>query len=384
MGLERIPYGRQSIDQADIDAVSASLKTPWLTQGPGVTEFEQALAEFCGAKYAVAVSSATAGLHLSAAAAGFGSGDEVVTSPISFLATSNGFLYTGARPVFADIRREDANLDPESVQKNISRKTKGIIAVHMAGLPADMAAFAAIAKKKKLTVIEDCAHAIGSEYRGTQTGSCAYSDLCVFSFHPVKPITTGEGGAVTTNDSKLYEKLKALRSHGVYRSPGMQKKKGGWYYEMKHIGFNYRITEFQCRLGISQLKKLPRFTEIRREIAAHYDEAFKDLREELHLPELRPHGRSSAWHLYVIRMKHRPEKTRRSLYDYLKTQGIDAQVHYIPIYHQPYYRQILKKKPRCPQAELYYKETLSLPIFPDLTPEDQRRVVRAVRDFFKK
>lgn len=380
--LKTIPYGRQQIKSADIKAVREVLASDFITQGPKVDEFERALADYCGAKYAVAVSSGTAALHLAALAAGLKKGDEAITTPITFLATSNAILYAGALPVFADIDYETVNLDPRAVKKQISSKTKAIFPVDFAGLPAAMPEISALAKRHRLMVIEDASHALGAEYRQGRVGSCKYSDMTIFSFHPVKHITTGEGGAITTNRRDLYEKLKALRSHGVWRSEETRQKIGGWYYEMRELGFNYRITDFQCALGLAQLKKLDRFLAKRRQIAKRYDAAFSKLKS-LKVPAQRFDGQKHAYHLYLLRLQVKnPRQVRRALYDALKMHDIHAQVHYIPVYQQPFYRSLFNGKlPECPNAERYYEEVLSLPMFPDLKPVEQSHIIQTVKNF---
>ncbi len=311
--MKHIPYGRQFIDKDDIKEVVKVLKSDWLTQGPMVRKFEEALAKYCGAKYAVAVSSGTAALHLACIAAGLKKGDEAITSPITFLATPNAVLYTGARPVFADIEHDTVNINPEEIRKNITKDTKVILPVHFAGLPCDMPKIAKIAGKHNLVVIEDACHALGAEYKTNEKwvkiGSCKHSDMTVFSFHPVKHITTGEGGAITTNDRRIYERLKALRTHGIYKDKNTAKK-GPWYYEMRELGFNYRLTDFQCALGLSQLKKLNRFIRRRREIVKMYEESFK-ANEFFSLPEEVENVKSS-WHLYAIRLKDERENRARN------------------------------------------------------------------------
>ncbi len=258
-----IPYGKQSLDKKDIADVMSVLKTDWITQGPKINDFENALSHYTGAKYAVAVTSGTAALHLAAIAGGISKGDEIITSPITFAASSNSILYAGGRPVFADVQSDTANIEPKEIEKKITGKTKAIIPVHFSGQSCEMDRISKIAKKHKLIVIEDAAHALGSLYKGSKVGSCKYSDMTIFSFHPVKHITTGEGGVVLTNNKKLYEKLLMLRSHGITKDKSLfenaDENCGAWYHEMRMLGFNYRITDFQCALGISQLKKLDGF-----------------------------------------------------------------------------------------------------------------------------
>lgn len=383
INMRTIHYGRQYIDKADLNQVVKVLKSDWITQGPKVKEFEKALARYCGVKYAVCVSSATAGLHLACLAAGLKKGDEAITTPITFLATSNAVLYTGARPVFSDIEYNDINIDPEQIQKNITRKTRAILPVHFGGLPCEMERIARIARKNRLWVIEDASHALGAEYKSNRKwfriGSCRHSDMAVFSFHPVKPITTGEGGAITTNNKTLYKRLLAMRSHSVYRDRETRVK-GPWYYEMRELGLNYRLTDFQCVLGISQLAKLNRFLKKRRQIAERYDQAFRELGDSVRLPSVSYPDRKSAWHLYVLRLN-TPTliKKRRAVFEDFASSKIRLQVHYIPIYKQPYYKRIGYTSTSCPNAESYYKECLSLPIYVSLKTEEQDYVFETTR-----
>ncbi|MFH0983988.1 MAG: UDP-4-amino-4,6-dideoxy-N-acetyl-beta-L-altrosamine transaminase [Candidatus Omnitrophota bacterium] len=381
--MKSIPYCRQSLDESDFKSVAKALGSDYLTQGPKVREFEEALAAYCGARYAVAVSNGTAALHLAAIAAGLGKGDEAITSPITFLATPNAALYVGAKPVFADIDYSTVNIDPKAIEAKLTRRTKAILPVDMAGLPADMEAISKIAKRQGLMVIEDACHALGGEYKKGKVGSCAYSDMTVFSFHPAKHITTGEGGCITTHSKKLYEKLCSLRSHGVARKASTQRKMGGWYYEMSELGWNYRITDIQCALGMSQLRKLDGFIDRRRKIAKMYDAGFADM-PELRVPSQESRGEKHVYHLYLLRMSECHAGTRRSLYDHLKSKNVHCQVHYIPVYRQPYYRKMFGDlSASCPNAERYYGETLSLPMFFGLKDAEARYVIRTVREFFK-
>ena len=295
-----IPYGRHYIDDEDIAEVIKVLKSDFITQGPKIKEFEDALCKYTGAKYAVAVSSGTAALHLACLASGIGRGDEVITSPITFVASANCVLYCGGIPLFVDIQNDTLNIDPEKIISKITNKTRAIIPVHFAGHPCDLEEIHSIAKKYRLFVIEDACHALGAEYRGTKIGSCQYSDMTVFSFHPVKSITTGEGGAILTNNETLYEKLLTLRTHGITKDKEKWKarEEGDWYYEMQYLGYNYRITDFQCALGISQLRKLDRFISRRREIARIYTERLSRV-EGIILPVERQYVKY-AWHLYTI------------------------------------------------------------------------------------
>ncbi|MFC1668484.1 UDP-4-amino-4,6-dideoxy-N-acetyl-beta-L-altrosamine transaminase, partial [Chlamydiota bacterium] len=345
-----IPYGRQSIDEDDIQAVIDVLRSDWITQGPKIEEFENKLADYCGAKYTVAVSSGTAALHIACLAAGIKEGDEVITSPITFAASANCVLYCGARPVFADIKTETINIDPKEIEKNITKKTKAIIPVHFAGYPCDIKLIHSIAKKHNLIVIEDGCHALGAQYKSkdkwVKVGSCKHSDMTVFSFHPVKNITTGEGGAVTTNNMNLYKRLKALRSHGIYKDKKTLEK-GPWYYEMRELGFNYRITDFQCTLGISQLKKLDIFLKKRKDIVKRYSKAFKD--NPYFDVFIETEDTNASWHLYPIMLKNTYKKKRKEIFNNFRQRGLGVQVHYIPVYWQPYYKKLGFMKGACPK-----------------------------------
>lgn len=377
-----IPYGHQSIDKEDIDAVVKVLKSDWLTQGPKITEFEKALCDYTKAKYAVAVSSATAALHLACLVFGIRRGDEVITSPITFVATANAVVYCGGKPVFADIQPDTINIDPNEIKKKITKKTKAIIPVHFAGHPCDLKEISSIAKKHNLAVIEDAAHALGAEYNGEKIGSCKYSDLTVFSFHPVKSITTGEGGAILTNRRELYEKLLILRSHGITRDKKQftnyyPRADGEWYYEMQDLGFNYRITDFQCALGICQLKRLDNFILRRRDIVHRYNKYLSKL-EDLILPTEKSVVKSS-WHLYAIKLKY--DAIRKSVFEKLRKEGLGVQVHYIPVYLQPFYRDKFNyKKGLCPQAERYYQKTISIPLYPKMTDKDALYIIKNLKN----
>jgi len=385
--MKHIPYGRQFIDKNDIKEVVKVLKSDWLTQGPMVQKFEESLAEYCAVKYAVAVSSGTAALHLACLVAGFKKGDEAVTSPITFLATPNAVLYTGAKPVFADIDYDTVNINPEEIKKKINGKTKAILPVHFAGLPCDMPKIAKIAKKHNLAVIEDACHALGAEYKANgkwvKVGSCKHSDMAVFSFHPVKHITTGEGGAITTNNKKIYERLKALRSHGIYKDKSIMKK-GQWHYEMRSLGFNYRITDFQCALGFSQLKKISRFIKRRIEITDMYNNFFKNIRG-MEIP-FSGNDFKSSWHIYALKIDYKYFGFKRQAFmDALKKRGIATQVHYIPVYKQPFYKTNYKSGFRhYPGAEAYYEKALTLPVYLGLTDKDIGRILSCIRRILNK
>lgn len=372
-----IPYGHQTIDEADIQAVERVLRSDYLTTGPAVGAFEEKVAGYAGAKYAAAVSNGTAALHTACLAAGIGPGDEVITSPITFAASANCVLYCGGRPVFADIDPATYNLSPEEIEKKITPRTKAVIPVHFAGRPCEMDAIGEIAKKHGLTVIEDGAHALGAAYHGRRIGT--FSDMTIFSFHPVKPITTGEGGMVVTDDEKLYQRLKLFRSHGITREEwemeGSAPEQGeGWYYQQVALGFNYRMTDLQAALGASQMDKLDGFLQKRREIAARYSRAFAEV-PGIGIPEW-PKEMESGWHLYVIRIQ---EKERAEVYRRLQEAGIGANVHYIPVYRHPYYQRHGYGEVCCPRAEELYRQIISLPIYPGLTGEEQQQVIDTVR-----
>lgn len=372
-----IPYGRQYVDDEDIEEVVKVLKSDFLTTGPVITEFEKKVADYVGAKYAVAVSNGTAALHAACYAANIKEGDEVITTPITFAASSNCVLYCGAVPVFADIDPKTYNIDPEDIERKITDRTKAIIAVHFTGQPCDMGRIHEIANKHGLIVIEDAAHALGAVYEGKKVGSL--SEMTTFSFHPVKHITTGEGGMILTNQRELYERLKLFRAHGITREEQLLRKNDGpWYYEQLELGYNYRITDIQCALGISQMKKLPYFLKRRKEIAKKYQEAFADCKN-IQLPYQKP-GCENAWHLYIIRVK---GGKRKEVFEQLREAGIGVNVHYIPVYKHPYYQEHGYEGIRCPNAEQYYEEAISLPIYPALKEAEQQYVIEKIQKICK-
>jgi UDP-4-amino-4,6-dideoxy-N-acetyl-beta-L-altrosamine transaminase len=380
-----INYGKQSIGKSDIRAVIDTLNSDWLTQGPKVDEFEQALAIYCGSKYAVAVSNGTAALHLANLAMGTKSAAKIITSPITFLATSNSVLYAGGHPVFADISDGLFTLDPKRVKKLISDEIgiKGIIPVHLGGVVCDMEALSEIAKEHNLWIIEDACHALGGSWTDKKgnihiVGDCSHSDMTIFSFHPVKQITTGEGGAITTNDKKLYENLIKLRTHGIEKNTDkLIENHGGWYYEMQDLGYNYRITDFQAALGIVQLKKNDKWVQRRRDLVRKYDKAFENINKIT--PQSHPDIEGGySYHLYVIQCERRAE-----LYQLLKEEGINTQVHYIPIHLQPYYKEKYGyRRGDFPLAEKYYENALSLPLYPTLKDSEQAEVIAAIERFY--
>jgi dTDP-4-amino-4,6-dideoxygalactose transaminase len=402
-----IPYSRQLIEQDDIEAVTQVLRSDFLTQGPAVEAFESALTSYSGARYAVLFSSGTAALHAAHFAAGVGRGDEVITSPITFAATSNAALYVGATPVFADVESDTGNMDVESLEQAITSKTRAIVPVHYAGHPVDLKAIALVAKEFGLVVIEDACHALGAEHRTTgsrgrgvegpseaqrprletgddwiKIGSCEYSDMTVFSFHPVKQITSGEGGAVLTNRSDYYEKLCLFRTHGITKDLlkfdlETQDPVGDWYYEMHALGFNYRISDIHAALGMSQLRKLERFVSRRKEIAEHYKTAFAG-NPWFATPPERSYAKSS-YHLYPIRLSNGLRTNKNEIFSALRGAGLGVQVHYIPVYLHPYYREMGYKQGICPAAEEFYQREISIPLHQGMDNETVDTVIKSLR-----
>jgi len=374
MNMKKYSYGKQTIDSDDINSVVDTLKSDYLTQGPKVKEFEDKLCKVTGAKYAVAVSNGTAALHLAILALGIGVGDEGITTPITFVASANCLRYVGANVKFADIEEDTGLIDPNEIIKQINPRTKVLIPVHYAGQSCDMEEIAKIAKKHKLYVIEDAAHAIGSTYKGHKVGSCKYSDLTTFSFHPVKTITTGEGGAITTNNPKLYQKLLILRTHGITQKPDI----APWYYEMSDLGYNYRLTELQCSLGISQLNKIDKFINKRIALAKRYTKFFLRNTNIRVLKLL--NNNKNTYHLYVIKV--RDKAIRLALFNHLKKYNINCQAHYIPVYWQPYYQKLGFKIGHCPNAEIFYERILSIPIYPNLSYIEQKNIIDIINSFY--
>ena len=369
-----IPYGRQTIEDDDIQAVIDVLKSDYLTTGPKVEEFEKKVADYAGAKYAVAVSNGTAALHAACYAAGINPGDEVITTPLTFAASANCVFYCGGTPVFADVDAKTYNISPEDIRKKITEKTKAIIAVHLAGQPCDMDEIHKIAEEHHLLVIEDGAHALGASYKGKKIGSL--SDMTTFSFHPVKPVTTGEGGMIVTDNEKFYQKMQLFRSHGITRDDRlMTYNEGPWFYQQLELGYNYRITDIQCALGCSQMDKLDCFLRRRKEIAERYDEAFADncnVITPYQLPDT-----ESGWHLYIIQVKN---CDRKRVFEQLRNEGIGVNVHYIPVYMHPYYQNHGYKGVHCRNAEEIYAHMISLPIYPGLTDKEQETVIEKVKN----
>ena len=369
-----LPYGHQAIDGSDIASVASVLKSDWITQGPVVDQFERSVATYCNVRYAVAFSSGTAALHAAYAAGGIEPGDEVITTPMTFAATASAIVYCGGKPVFADIQKDTLNISPAEIKKKITKRTKAIAVVDFAGHPADLDAIRKIAKEHNLLIIEDAAHALGSEYKGKKVGSL--SDMTIFSFHPVKAITTGEGGMVVTNRKDFYEKLKIFRSHGIIKRP----EKGAWYYEIETLGNNYRITDFQCALGLNQMKKLKKFIQRRREIVQQYNKAFRSMREIV-APVEKAYAKS-AYHIYVIRLRLELLRAgRREVFDALRKKGLGVQVHYVPAHFHPFYKKTFGyKQGDFPEAEAYYNEAITLPLFPAMTSAQVKSVVRTVQE----
>lgn len=376
-----IPYGRQQIDQHDIEAVVEVLKSDYLTQGPVIPRFEDAVAKYCGVKSAVAVNSATSALHIACMALGVAKGDVVWTSPNTFVASSNVALLCGAEVDFIDIDPKTYNISIEALEIKLARADKigklpkVIIPVHFAGQSCDMKAIAALAQKYGFRVLEDASHCIGGGYAGQKIGSCIYSDACVFSFHPVKIITTAEGGMVTTNDDELFKKMTMLRTHGITRDQTLfaYDSNGAWYYEQQLLGPNYRITDMQAALGLSQMARLDNFIARRRILAKRYNELFENT--DLAIPYQAP-DTDSAWHLYVVGLPQ--NKNRKNIYNNLREDGIGVNVHYIPVHLQPYYQALGFKQGEFPNAEKYYRGALTIPLYAGLTDEEQRYVSERV------
>ena len=370
-----IPYGRQSIADDDVAAVVEALRSPHLTQGPRVKEFEEALSAYCGARYAVVVSSGTAALHAAYAAAGLGPGDEFITTAMTFVATANVGVWQGARPVFVDIDPATGNLNPSEIEAKINDKTKAIVPVDYTGRPADIEAINAIAKSHNLIVIEDGAQSLGGVLNGKRVGALA--DLTTLSFHPVKLITTGEGGAILTDNEKYYKILKRFITHGVRYEDFIETKPGDWYFEMTDLGLNYRLSDLQCALGLSQLKKLDRFLEKRRALVRRYNEAFA-LIKELIIPPADDERVQSAWHLYTIRLRTDLIPTKREIFSALRSRGVGVQVHHVPVHMHPYYRTHGYADVSLPETEKWYEAVMSLPLFPDLGEKEQQQVINTV------
>lgn len=375
----KIYYGKQWIDEKDINEVEKVLRSDFITCGPKVTEFETSLCDFTGAKYAVAVNSGTSALHCACIAAGIGPGDEVITTPITFAASANCVLYCGAKPVFADINPETYNIDPKSILEHITERTKAVIAVDFTGQAVEVDEIKTICDKHGLVFIEDAAHSIGTKYKGTYVGNLA--DMTCFSFHPVKTITGGEGGAILTNNKELYEKLVLAHTHGITHDNSMMEEsehEGPWYYEQISLGYNYRLTDFQAALIKSQLSKIDQFTKRRKQIVDRYNDAFSNI-PELFVQKEIPES-DTCRHLYIIQLKlDKLSCTRREFFDAMSAENVQCQIHYIPVYWFPYYKHLGYEKGICPNAEELYKGIMSIPLYPRLTDDDVTDVINAVK-----
>lgn len=372
-----LPYGHQWVDEADVQAVIEVLRSDWLTTGPKVGEFERAFADFVGTKEAVAVSNGTAALHTAMYAADIGAGDEVIVPPMTFASTANSIVFQGGTPVFADVDLETLLIDPAQIEAKITPRTKAIVAVDYAGQPCDYDALRVIANRHNLILVADACHALGGSYKGRSVGTLA--DLNVFSFHPVKPITTGEGGMITTNDPKLAQRMRIFRNHGITTDHRQRELQGSWFYEMVDLGYNYRLTDIQCALGISQLRKLPEWVKRRQMIAQHYNEAFAEL------PAIEPlkvrKEVSHAYHLYMVKLNLANLRvTRAEVFKALRAEGIGVNVHYIPVHLHPFYRKRFGTGPGlCPVAEAAYERLITLPLFAAMSDQDVEDVIEAVR-----
>jgi len=370
-----IPYSTQDVNDADVLAVIKTLRSGWLTQGPGVEQFEKALAKAAGTTYAVALNSGTAALHAAYFAAGIKKGDEVLVPALTFAATGNAALYLGAKPVFADIDQRTGNMSVADARKKITKKTKAIVPVDYAGRPADLSAFKKLSRKHKLVFISDAAQSLGATYHGKPAGCIA--GMSIYSFHPVKSITTGEGGAVVTDNHEYARLVKLFRTHGITKDASYlkNKKEGGWYMEQHSLGFNYRMPDINASLGASQLKRLKSFIAKRAVAARRYDKLLKNI-PGLTLPPQDSADNRSAWHLYPVRVD---AQKRRAVFDSLRSSGIGVQVHHIPVHTHPYYQKLGYKKGSCPAAERFYATAISIPIFAKITPKQQRAVAEALK-----
>lgn len=381
-----IPYGKQSITEQDVAAVCSVLRSDFLTQGPKVPEFEQTIATYCQAKYAIAVNSGTSALHIACLALGLGPGDILWTSPITFVASANCALYCGAEIDFVDIDPHTYNLSPAALEQKLykakkeNRLPKVVVPVHLCGHPCDMKAIWSLSREFGFRIIEDACHAIGGTYKTEPIGNCRYSDISIFSFHPVKGITSGEGGMAVTNDPEVDEQMKLLRSHGITRDPKRmtQDPDGPWYYQQIGLGYNYRMTDIQAALGMSQARKLQQFVSKRAQLAARYDELLRDL--PIKTPKQNPEG-TSGWHLYVIRLQlDNIAKSKRQVFEFLREKGIGMNIHYIPVHTQPWFQHMGFQQGMFPEAEKYYQEAITLPLFPSMTEEDQDTVIATLQE----
>lgn len=387
MKMRSIPYGRQNITDDDIKAVIETLKSEYLTQGPKIKEFEEKFANYVGSKYAVAVNNATAALHLAALSLNIKPGDNIIVTPMTFASSANCVRFCGGNVKFCDINRDTYLMDLKELKKIIENAPKGtyqgVIVVDFAGYPHNLEEFKNLCKENGLWLIEDACHAPGGWFTNSvgevhKCGNGQYADISVFSFHPVKHIATGEGGMLTTNNKYLYDKICHYRTHGITKDPTrLEKNDGGWYYEMQDLGYNYRLTDFQAALGISQLQRANEGLQRRNEIARYYDEAFKSI-PEIKIP-FRSNDIFHAFHLYVIQV---PD--RKQLYDYLREKGVFSQVHYVPLHLMPYYKKLGNKEGDLPIVEDYYKHCLSLPMYPSLTDEEQQYIIKTIKEYYNK
>ncbi|MCG8515037.1 MAG: UDP-4-amino-4,6-dideoxy-N-acetyl-beta-L-altrosamine transaminase [Halanaerobiales bacterium] len=371
-----LPYAQQDIDEQDIKAVVDVLKSDWLTTGPKIEQFEREMADYCQARYAVAVATGTAALHTACYAAGIKPGDEVITSPMTFAASANCILYQGGKPVFADIDPTTYNIDPEQIERKITARTKAIIPVDYTGQPAELDRIKEIAQRHQLLVIEDAAHSLGAEFKGQKVGSMA--ELTTLSFHPAKHITCGEGGMVLTDNNQLYNKMKQFRTHGIIKGSASENcNQEPWLYHQQVLGYNYRMTDLQAALGLSQLKKIDSFISRRREIAARYNDTFSEL-DLVEIPA-QLSGSNSSWHLYIIKLKLEKLKAgRKEIFNTLRQENLGVNVHFIPVYYHPYYQKLGYKKGLCPVAEDLYERLITLPLFPKMIEHDVDYVVDIV------
>lgn len=377
-----IYYGKQSVNEQDIKAVEEVLRSDFLTQGPAIERFEQRVAAYCGARYAVAVTNATSALHIACKAAGLSHGDTLWTSPITFVASANCGRYCGAKVDFVDIDDFSYNISADELEKKLEagERPQVVVPVHLCGQSCDMEKIFTLSQKYGFTVIEDASHAMGAMYKGTRVGSCRYSDMTVFSFHPVKIVTTGEGGMVLTNNKKLYEKLVLYRSHGITRDVSKMTKEadGPWYYQQIKLGYNYRMTDIQAALGYSQMERLDTFVARRRQLAQRYDELLSDL--PIRIPK-QSADTNSSWHIYVVRLdKTCTSKSKVEVFEEMKKRGITLNLHYIPVHLQPYYQAIGFKQGDFPASERYYEEAFTLPLYYEMTDEQQDMIVESLRD----
>lgn len=375
-----IPYGRQSINDDDIREVVKVLRSDWLTQGPKVGEFEKALAEHCGAKYAVVASSGTAAMQAAYYAIGLKEGDEFITTPLTFPATANAGIWQGGRPVFVDVSTETGNIDADEITEKITSRTRAVVPVDYAGRPVDLEKINFIAQKNNLVVIEDACQALGAVYQGRKIGS--WSDLTVFSFHPVKSITTGEGGAILTDNEEYFGRLKKFVNHGVARDHFINNPQGEWYFEVQDLGQNYRLTDIQCALGLSQLRRIEEFVAKRKFLACRYSDALAEI-QGLATPPMETGESRSAWHLYIVRLLAGGLARRKEIFDSLRKKGIGVQVHHIPVYLHPFYQKLGYQRGICPKAEKFYDSIISLPLYPDITTQEQYYIIKMVKEVLK-